>query len=162
MAFDMSILDTLSIDELKAIKERTTELLKSKKEEVKVIEAEKKAEVKQTAEQMVKAAIAAKVLVEGKASITFTMNGKTWTKLAGKISDKTVAVDMGADVDTPRKVRYIHFDKITGLTPVGAGVEAIVEAPKANLIKKGATSEGKASNEGIAALEAVADLASAV
>jgi hypothetical protein len=168
-AFDLSILDSLDVDTLKAIKDRTTELLKSKKEEIKVAEVAKKAEVKQTAEQMVKAAKSAGILAEGKANITFTMNGKSWTKVAGKVSEKTVAVDMGADVDTVRKVRYIHFDKIADVQPIAGAVAPEPAKAEPKLVKKGkgkplataeqvAVSEGVMSAEGEKAIEALATL----
>ena len=136
IAFNMDVLATLSIEQLTEVKAKVMELLKSRKVEVKEAAKVEKETVKLTAVQMTSAAIAAKVLRVGSV-ITFTMNGKTWTKPALKISDKTVTVDMGTDVDTVKTMRYIHFDKITNVE-ASTLVEEVVEVvkPKAKLIKK--------------------------
>jgi hypothetical protein len=133
MAFNMDVLNTLSLDELEAVKIKVTAMLKERKVEVKEKAKAEKVEVKITAESMVKASIAAGQLKPG-ALVTFTMNGKTWTKAALKVSDKTVAVDMVGDVDTVKTMRYVHFDKIVGVVPVAT--EDTPEPAKAILIKK--------------------------
>ena len=164
-AFDLSILDGCTIDELQAIKDKVTAMLKERKAEVKAVAEAIKAETKEKAKMTVAKAIEDKVLIEGKAKVEFTMNGKTWVKVAGKITDKTVAVDMTGDVDTPRKMRYVKFDKILSVQAIAepegkAKPEGAVEAasPKSRAILHKADKGKGPTPEGQAALDAVAEL----
>jgi hypothetical protein len=104
----MGTLDTLTVEELAAIKDRCSELIKQKKAEVKEAEKASKETVKAERTEKAKAA-----LVVG-AKITFTMKGQTREALVEKVSDKTATVTL------PEGKRYIQFKFITGIDAVVA------------------------------------------
>ena len=111
-------LDTLSVEELTAIKDRCTELLKSRKEEVK---ASAKATKTETEAKRVEEAKAK--LVVG-AEITFTMKGAVRTAKVEKITEKTATVTL------PEGKRYIQFRFITNVVAPEAKAEAEAEEQK--------------------------------
>jgi hypothetical protein len=105
---DEKILDLLnkaSVEELAAIKDRCTELLKSKKDEIKAKNQAEKAKVQSEHVEQAKAKLAVG------ATITFTMKGAVRTAVVEKVSEKTATVKL------PEGTRYIQFKFITNVEP---------------------------------------------
>lgn len=111
--FDISILDTLSVDELEAVKARAAELLKSKKDEIKTAAKDAKAAVETARIEQAKAK-----LVVG-ATITFTMKGQVRTATVEKVTEKTATVTLAEGK------RYIQFRFITDVAAPEAGEPAV-------------------------------------
>ncbi len=109
--FDLTILDGLSVEDLEAVKAKATELLRSRKDEVKEAAKASKAEIEAKRIEDAKAKLAPG------AKITFTMKGATRESVVLKVNEKTATVKL--DEGT----RYIQFRFITNV--VGG-----IEAPK--------------------------------
>ena len=93
----MKALDTMTVEQLAAVKDRCAELIKTKKDAAKEAEKAAKETTKET-----RTAEAKTKLVVG-AEIDFTMKGATRTAVVEKITEKTATVTL------PEGKRYIQF-----------------------------------------------------